>query len=115
MAIYVKNADLRRAIIESKAKDELTPEAIDMLRLMATNYADKLSYAFDADKQDCIAFAIIDCYQYWRRYDPEKSDNAFAYFTQIIKNGFAKGWRKLYGNLPKSKKISISNNNIYNI
>jgi hypothetical protein len=57
----------------------------------------------------------MDCYQYWRGYNPEKSQNAFAYFTQIIKNGFAKGWRKLYGNMPKSKKISVSSNKIYNI
>lgn len=115
MANYVKNADLRRAIIESKKQDELTREAIDMLTLMANNYAVKLSYAYEDDKNDCIAFAILDCYLYWRRYNPEQSDNAFAYFTQIIKNGFTKGWRRLYFQCPKSKKISISSNNIYNI
>lgn len=115
MANYVKNADLRKAIIESKEKDELTIEAIEMLTLMANRYANKLSYALEDDKHDCISFAIFDCYLYWRSYDHEKYNNAFAYFTQIIKNGFAKGWRRLYGNMPKSKKISISSNNIYNI
>jgi len=57
----------------------------------------------------------MDCYQYWRGYSPELSQNAFAYFTQIIKNGFAKGWRKLYGKMPKSAKISISQHDIYNL
>lgn len=115
MANYVKNSELKKAIMESKSQNALTREAIDMLMLMATRYGDKLSYNNEDDRQDCIAFAIMDCFLYWERYDPEKSDNAFAYYTQIIKNGYSKAWRRLYHACPKSKKISISNNNIYNI
>lgn len=112
---HVKNADLRDEIIKCKEADELSPEALDMFILMAKKFSTKLNYVHPEDREDCISFAVMDCYQYWRRYDPEISQNAFAYYTQIIKNGFAKGWRKLYGNFPKSKKISVSNNKIYNI
>jgi DNA-directed RNA polymerase specialized sigma subunit len=112
---HVKNADLREAIIVSKEQDELTKEALDMLILMAEKFANKLTYIYPEDREDCISFAVMDCYQYWRGYDPEKSKNAFAYYTQIIKNGFAKGWRKLYANMPKSSKISISYHQIYNL
>jgi hypothetical protein len=112
---HVKNADLRNEIIKCKENDELSKEAIEMLMLMAKKFSTKLNYIYAEDREDCIAFAILDCYQYWRGYDPKKSQNAFAYFTQIIKNGFAKGWRKLYGNFPKSKKVSTSSNKIYNI
>ena len=112
---HVKNNDLRNEIIKCKLNDELSREAIDMFILMAKKFSTKLNYIYPEDREDCIAFAILDCYQYWRGYNPEKSQNAFAYYTQIIKNGFAKGWRKLYGNFPKSKKISTSSNKIYNI
>jgi len=115
MAHHVKNKDLREAIIASKEKGELSAEALDMLILMAQKFANKLNYIYTEDKEDCIQFAIMDCYMYWRGYDPEKSQNAFAYYTQIIKNGFAKGWRKLYGNMPKSSKVSISQHQIYNL
>jgi len=116
MAIHhVKNTDLREEIIKCKEKDELSKEAIDMFILMANKFSQKLKYKRVEDKEDCIAFAIMDCYLYWRGYDPKKSQNAFAYYTQIIKNGFAKGWRKLYGNMPQSKKISVSHNEIYNL
>lgn len=115
MAIHVKNADLRNALIESKAQDQLTPETIQMMMLMAKKFSTRLHYVYEEDREDCISFAIMDCYQYWRGYNPEKSSNAFAYITQIIKNGFAKGWRKIYGNMPLSKKVSISNNNIYSL
>jgi len=112
---HVKNSDLREEIIKCKEKDELSKEALDMFMLMAKKFSTRLNYIYPEDKEDCISFAVMDCFQYWRGYDPQKSQNAFAYFTQIIKNGFAKGWRKLYGNMPKSHKISVSNNKIYNI
>ena len=115
MAQHVKNKDLREELIKSKETNILSKEALDMFILMSNKFSLKFKYNFDEDKEDCISFAIMDCYQYWRGYDPEKSPNAFAYITQVIKNGFAKGWRKLYGNFPKSKKISISTNNIYSI
>lgn len=116
MAIHhVKNSDLRNEIIKCKEQNELTPVAIDMFMLMAKKFSTKLNYIYPEDREDCISFAVMDCFMYWRGYNPEKSQNAFAYFTQIIKNGFAKGWRKLYGNFPKSKKVSVSNNNIYSI
>ena len=115
MAAYVKNKDLREELVKSKAQDELSPVALAMFMLMAEKFSTKFKYIYPEDREDCISFAVMDCYQYWRGYNPEKSANAFAYVTQIIKNGFAKGWRKLYGNMPKSKKISVSHNNIYSL
>lgn len=112
---HVKNSDLRNEIIKSKEQNKLTPEALDMLILMAKKFSLKLSYIYPEDREDCIAGAIMDCYKYWRGYDPEKSQNAFAYFTSVVKNGSAKQWRQLYGHMPKSKKVSINNNNIYSI
>jgi hypothetical protein len=114
MAAYVKNKDLREELITSKENGELTPEAIRMMMLMAERFGAKLTYVYEEDKKDCMAFAIMDCYQYWRGYNPIYP-NAFAYITQIIKNGYAKGWRKLYGKMPLSKKISVNQNNIYSL
>ena len=115
MAIYLKNKDLRDELILCKEKDELSLKALNMMLLMVANMSTKFSYRFHEDREDCKQFAIIDCFMYWRNYDAEKNANAFSYFTQIIKNGFAKGWQKLNGKCPISKKVSISNNNIYNL
>ena len=115
MPQHVKNRDLREELIKSKKNYELTKEALDMFILIVKKFSNNFTYFYPEDKEDCISFAIMDCYQYWRGYDPEKSLNAFAYITQIAKNGMGKGWRKLYGNMPKRNKISISNNKIYSI
>jgi hypothetical protein len=37
-----------------------------------------------------------------------RSNNAFAYYTQIAKNGLAKGWKKLRGRTQNIKIININ-------
>lgn len=115
MAQHVKNADLRNEIIECKKNDELSEKALNMFILMSKKYATKYSFRYPEDKDDCIQSAVIDCYKYWRGYDPEISENAFAYYSTFIRNGFGKAWRQLYGGVPQSKMLSLSNNTIYNI
>jgi DNA-directed RNA polymerase specialized sigma subunit len=107
MAQYVKNRDLLEAIKESKEKGELTPEALRMLMRMITEISKIFKYKIEEDREDCQAFAMEDVIKYWDRFNPEKSSNAFAFYTQMIKNGFAKGWRRLYP-VKSSQKVSIS-------
>lgn len=114
MAVYVKNADLLREIIESKKQGQLTPKAVDMFILIANKSSEKLKYKDPMDREDCISAALEDLLKYWKRFDPEKSLNAFAYFTQITKHGFAKGWKKLH-HPEAGQMVSISHDGIYNI
>lgn len=114
MAKYVDNKDLLREIIKSKEQDKLTPRAAEMLVKMANEISKVFKYKYEEDRQDCIAAAIEDCLKYWRSFNPEKSTNAFAYYTQMIKNGAAKGWRELYP-VKASQKVSISTEHgVYN-
>ena len=93
---YVKNSDLLEAVVESKKLGKLTPGTIDMFKLMIEGISKKMSYKNPDDRDDCMSFAMEDLCKYWNRFDPEKSNNPFAYFTQIAKHGFAKGWKKLH-------------------
>lgn len=102
---YLNNRDLLDEIRKSKEQDELTPKALEFLMLLADKSSLKLSYLNPDDRQDCIAFAYMDLYRYWRNFNPDKSTNAFAYFTEIAKKGFAKGWNKLH---PKKYAGTIS-------
>lgn len=112
---YVKNKDLREELIKSREAGELTDTAIDMFIQIATRLSSKLKYNDPADREDCISYAILDCLRYWHDYDPEYSENAFAYITSVCLNGFAKGWRAL-GKIkcPDSIRIPISDG-IYSI
>ena len=73
-----------------------------------------LRYKYPSDKDDCIQTAMLLVWSKWNNFDTNKSNNAFAYFTQIIKIAFAKGFNELHP-VKNSRCISISNINIYNI
>lgn len=115
MAQYVNNRSLLEAIAKSKLKGELTPEALAMLDRMIKEISKIFKYKIYEDGEDCQAFAMEDVIKYWDRFDPAKSSNAFAFYTQMIKNGFAKGWRRLHP-VKASLKVSISKDyGVYNI
>ena len=102
---YLNNRDLLEEIVKSQEQDELTPKALKMLMMLAEKSSAKLTYRNPEDRKDCIACAYMDLYRYWRNFNPEKSTNAFAYFTEIAKRGFAKGWNKLH---PKKYAGTVS-------
>lgn len=115
MAQYVSNKELVQEIIRSKELEQLTPRALEMLQRMVKEISKVFKYKMEEDREDCQAFAMEDVIKYWNRFDPAKSNNAFAFFTQMIKNGFAKGWRRLYP-VKASMKVSISKEyGVYNI
>lgn len=93
---YLNNKDLYLEIIESKKNNKLTKNAENMFILLTARVASKLPYLDPSDREDCMGFAHLDVFKYWRNFDPEKSSNAFAYYTSIIKRGLAKGWNHLH-------------------
>jgi len=110
---YVDPDELRNEIIKSKKNGELTPRSLDMLILMSDEIAKNFTYKYHQDREDCVSSAIEDILRYWKGYDEEKSDNAFAYFTRMIWNGLKKGWNKLY-KIKSINKVSLSHENLYN-
>jgi len=101
---YLNNKDLYDEIVLSLAANELTRTAEKMLILLATKAQGRLTYVNGADHEDCLSSAYLDLFKYWRGFNP-KYKNAFAYYTEIAKKGYAKGWNKLY---PKKYKGTIS-------
>ena len=109
---YLNNKDLYNQIVLSLEDDKLTKDAEKMLILIAERAIRKLVYLNEDDKNDCMQFAILDLLKYWRNFNP-KYTNAFAYFTEIAKRGYAKGWNKLHPNKTKGT-ISIDRINSSN-
>jgi hypothetical protein len=121
--IYLKNKDFYNEIIKSKEKNELTPQAQQMMILLANKTIKKMRYYNPIDKEDCLQTGLMIMFSNWRNFDETKSVNAFAYFTEIFKRGIAKGFNELYklkGDPDKKiKTISIQSSNegegIYNL
>ena len=113
---YLDQNEFRDEILLCKEKDELTPRALEMFQTMVKEISKTRMYRYETDREDCMAQAMLDILLYWRSYDPEKTQFAFAYYTRVIMNGFQKFWKKMH-KLKHSNKISISahQNSIYNI
>jgi hypothetical protein len=114
---YVKNSVLLAEMMRCKEENDgrASEELAKMFLQIATKLSNGLKYLNEDDRQDCIYTAIADCISYWNDFDPEKTQNAFAYITSICRNGFAKGWRNLgYMKCPKALRMSLSDN-LYSI
>jgi DNA-directed RNA polymerase specialized sigma24 family protein len=70
-----------------------------MLLLVARNLSSKSNFSGYTWKQDMVSESLLTCVKYLKNFNPDKSQNAFAYVTQIIKNSF-----KLY--ITEQKKHS---------
>ena len=102
---YVSNPDFLVAMVEWKEKCAEAAEE-EMPRPAVTNYigecflkiATHLSYRPNfinyTYKDDMISDGIENCLQYASNFNPEKSNNPFAYFTQIIYYAFIRRIQK---------------------
>ena len=111
---YVNNKELLEALIVYLAKVAHAKEN-DLPKPRITNYlgscflkiATHLSYKPNfvnyMFRDDMISDGIENCVQYIHNFDPEKSRNPFAYFTQIIHYAFLRRIQK------EKKQLDIKN------
>lgn len=108
---YINNKDFTDAIIRCKSAGELNPFVVECFISLANRAVDRLYFRDPRDREDCIQSAILDCLKYWKSFDETKSENpnAFAYFTQMCKNGYAKEWKKIHKKtgLDKEEKLEF--------
>jgi DNA-directed RNA polymerase specialized sigma24 family protein len=86
--IYLTNKELLSAVKDSKTKGRMSDVLAKMLQLLCSRYAKKgnfINYSYNEDMQ---AYAMMMLVRTWNSFDPEKSNNPFAFFTQCVKNSF---------------------------
>ena len=118
---YVDNKVFLQAMIEWKEKCKIAEEAEEQ-KPAVTNYigecflkiATHLSYRPNfinyTYKDDMISDGIENCLQYASNFNPEKSNNPFAYFTQIIYYAFIRRIQKEKKQTHVKNKIVASSN-----
>ena len=78
--------------IDAKDKGEEPPPCPEYIGECFLKIANRLSYRPNfinyAFREDMISDGIENCVQYMNNFNPEKSKNPFAYFTQIIYYAF---------------------------
>ena len=99
MAHYVNNKDFLEAIVEMKrkvkeAEEKGLPKPIvsnyigECILKIATHLSYKPNFINYSYRDDMILDGVENCIQYIDNFNPDKSSNPFAYFTQIIYYAF---------------------------
>ena len=102
---YIDNKEFYAAIVEYKKKVKdaeasgesipVIPEYIGKCFLdIATGLSFRPNFINYTYKDDMISDGIENCVQYMNNFNPEKSKNPFAYFTQIIYYAFVRRIQK---------------------
>ena len=113
---YVNNKELLQALIvyrekvaDAKEKDLPKPRITNYLGecflKIATHLSYKPNFVNYMFRDDMISDGIENCVQYIHNFDPEKSRNPFAYFTQIIHYAFLRRIQKEKKQLDIKTKI----------
>jgi len=96
---YVNNKEFLSALIDyremvriaaeqGKPKPRITNYLGECFLKIATHLSFKPNFVNYMFKDDMICDGIENCVQYIHNFDPQKSQNPFAYFTQIIHYAF---------------------------
>lgn len=85
---YLNNKDLLAEVIKSQEQDQMTDELAKMLQTLCARYASRAQFANYTYNEDMQAYAMLGLVKAWRAFNPEKSNNPFAFFTQCTKNFF---------------------------
>jgi len=90
---------------KSPNKPQITNYLGECFLKIATHLSYKPNFVNYMFKDDMICDGIENCVQYINNFDPEKSSNPFAYFTQIIHYAFLRRIQKEKKQLDIKTKI----------
>ena len=113
---YVNNKEFLAAIVEYKyliklAEEKGNPKPViprylgECFMKIARHLSYKPNFVNYMFKEDMISDGIENCVQYIHNFNPEKSKNPFAYFTQIIHYAFLRRIQKEKKQLDIKTKI----------
>jgi hypothetical protein len=102
---YINNPDFLRALVEYKEKKELStknktepppiPNYIgECFMKIAEGLSHKPNFINYTYRDEMMSDGIENCLMYFDNFDPTKSNNPFAYFTQIIYYAFLRRIQK---------------------
>ena len=87
-ALIKYREDVEIAQIQNKPKPVIPRYISDCFLKIANHLSFKPNFVNYMFKEDMISDGIENCVQYIHNFNPEKSKNPFAYFTQIIHYAF---------------------------
>ena len=99
-AMIIHKEKVKKAIENNKTKPDVTNYIGECFLKIANHLSYRPNFINYTYRDDMISDGIENCLQYMSNFDPNKSTNPFAYFTQIIYYAFIR-------RIQKEKKQSL--------
>ena len=93
-ALVIYRAQCARAEEAGESRPRITNYLGSCFLKIATHLSYKPNFVNYMFREDMISDGIENCVQYIKNFNPEKSSNPFAYFTQIIHYAFLRRIQK---------------------
>lgn len=115
---YLSNSKMLPEVIKSKQLGYITNELAQMLMMLTTKYSMRpcfIGYT-NAYKEDMISEALANLCKNALKFNPEKSDNPFSFYTTCIHNSFLQtlSAEKNHRKIRDTLLIDIGENPSYN-
>lgn len=101
---YVSVKELFSEYQNSIDNGECTNQLLIYFRRIAKHLLTTFHYVNKSDADAVIEYAVAEAWQKWDSYDPNKSNNIFAFYTTMLKNDI----QLHYKQITKGKSINIS-------
>ena len=86
---FLNNKDMLHQWKLSNEADDMTKTFSTMIMTLTKRYSSAVRFnVCDTFRDDMESYALMTVSKVWRSFNPEKSNNPFAYFTQVIKRAF---------------------------
>lgn len=85
---YVTNGVLLPAVLEAKDMNVVTVKLIKMINLIAERYSRKHNFVNYSFREDMVSAAVMNLCNNALKFNPEKSNNPFSFYTTAIHNSF---------------------------
>jgi hypothetical protein len=88
IAVPIRNVDLMREIVASKASGVMSSELARLLIQLATEISRKGCFRGYSYREEFVAEAVLQLVKVWHRFDNLKFNNPHAYYTACCFNSF---------------------------
>lgn len=85
---YLNNRDLLAQVVSCQRTGKMSNELVKMLTLLVERFSTKGNFAGYSYIEDMRSHAMVNLVTAWKKFNPDKSSNPFAFFTECVKNSF---------------------------
>lgn len=83
---YISNKEFYKEICKCQKEDVCSDKLAQYFITLSVKIANKTNFSGYTFKDEFISESIEACIKAWKKFDPNKSENPFSYFTTVIQN-----------------------------